>query len=111
MSDKTYGSADMLSDKVGETIRSELAEGSYRDPKHVAPTAVFLLGDDAKNITGQVFRAQGYEISHLAPSIWDKSMTQYRGWTLDKVRERLPKELGPRLRPLPIPWPESKDED
>ena len=111
MSDKTYGSADMLSDKAGETQRSELAGGTYRDPKHIAPTVVYLLGDDAKNITGQVFQAKGYEVQHLAPAIWDKGMTQYGGWTLEKVRERLPKELGPRLRPLPIPWPESKEED
>jgi NAD(P)-dependent dehydrogenase (short-subunit alcohol dehydrogenase family) len=109
MSDKTYGDADMLGDKVGETIRSELAEGTYRDPKHIAPTVVFLLGDDAKNITAQVFKAQGYEINHLGPTIWDKSMTQYGGWDLEKVRARLPQELGPLLRPLPIPWPERKD--
>jgi NAD(P)-dependent dehydrogenase (short-subunit alcohol dehydrogenase family) len=108
MSDNIYGSADMLNDKVGETIRSELATGSYRDPKHVAPTVVYLLGDDAKNITAQVFRAVGYEIQHLGPVFYDRSMTQYGGWDVAKIRERLPKELGPRLRPLPIPWPEKK---
>jgi NAD(P)-dependent dehydrogenase (short-subunit alcohol dehydrogenase family) len=106
MSDNIYGSADMLTDQMGETIRSELAAGSYRDPKHVAPTVVYLLGDDAKTITGQVFRAVGYEVQHLAPARYDKSMTQYGGFDVETVARRLKPELGPMLRPLPIPWPE-----
>jgi NAD(P)-dependent dehydrogenase (short-subunit alcohol dehydrogenase family) len=108
MSDTIYGNAGNLQETVGESIRSELAEGTYRDPKHVAPTVVFLLGDDARNINGQVFSAQGYEVRHLAPITFDKSMTQYGGWTLEKVRARLPAELGPRLKPFPIRWPTEK---
>ena len=59
MSDSIYGNAEMLSDQVGETVRSELAEGTYRDPANVAPSVLYLLGDEARQINGQIFRAPG----------------------------------------------------
>ena len=110
MSDSIYGSADMLNDRPGEMIYSDLAKGSYRDPAHVAPTVVYLLGDDAHDITAQVFRAVGYEVQHLAAASYDKSMTQWKGFDVETVARRLKPELGPMLRPLPIPWPEKRDE-
>lgn len=110
MSDSIYGSAEMLNDKPGETMYSDLAEGTYRDPAHIAPTVVYLLGDDAHDITAQVFRAVGYEVQHLAPVAYDKSMTQWNGFDVETVARRLKSELGPLLKPLPIPWPEKKDE-
>ena len=108
MSDNIYGNAEVLNDQVGETIRSELAEGTYRDPAHIAPTVVYLLGDQASEINGQVFRAQGYEVQHLGPITWDKGMTQYRGFDVATVAERLPKELGPQLKLLALPFPERR---
>ena len=38
----------MLSEQVGETIRSDLAEGTYRDPANIAPVVLYLLGDAAR---------------------------------------------------------------
>ena len=108
MSDSIYGNAEWLSDQVGETIRSELAGGTYRDPAHIAPTVVYLLSDHAREINGQVFQAKGYEIQHLGPIAWDKSMTSAGPWSVDAIVERLPKELGPKLKPLPVPWPERR---
>ena len=29
-------------------------------------------------------------------------------WDVDAIAERLPKELGPRLKPMPVPWPEKR---
>ena len=108
MSDSIYGNAEWLSDQVGETIRSELAGGTYRDPAHIAPTVVYLLSDEAREINGQVFQAKGYEIQHLGPIVWDKSMTSAGPWDVDAIAERLPKELGPKLKPMPVPWPEKR---
>jgi NAD(P)-dependent dehydrogenase (short-subunit alcohol dehydrogenase family) len=106
MSDSIYGDAGVLTDKVGETIRSDLAEGTYRDPANIAPIVVYLLSDAAKGINGQVFRAQGYEVSHLAGLVWDKSMKSEGPWSADAIASRLPDELGPTLTPRPVPWPE-----
>jgi len=106
MSDSIYGDAGMLSDQVGETIRSDLAAGTYRDPGNVAPVVVYLLSDAAKGINGQVFRAQGYEVAHLAGLTWDKVMKNDGPWDVATLAERLPEELGPTLTPRPVPWPE-----
>ncbi len=106
MSDSIYGDAGMLTEDVGETIRSELAAGTYRDPANVAPVVLYLLGDAAKGINGQVFRAQGYEVAHFAGLAWDKVMKNEGPWDVASVAERLPEELGPTLTPRPVPWPE-----
>jgi NAD(P)-dependent dehydrogenase (short-subunit alcohol dehydrogenase family) len=106
MSDSIYGTAEMLSDQVGETIRSDLAAGTYRDPANVAPIVLYLLGDAAREVNGQVFRAQGYEIAHLGGLVWDKVMENEGPWDVATIAERLPEELGPTLTPRPVPWPE-----
>jgi NAD(P)-dependent dehydrogenase (short-subunit alcohol dehydrogenase family) len=108
MSDTIYGGAGMLRERVGETIRSDLAPGTYRDPANVAPLIVYLMGDEARGINGQVLRAQGYEIARLADISFNfnKVMTNFGPWDVETIAERLPKELGPTLTPLPVPWPE-----
>jgi NAD(P)-dependent dehydrogenase (short-subunit alcohol dehydrogenase family) len=106
MSDSIYGDAGMLSDQIGETIRSDLAAGTYRDPGNVAPVVLYLLSDAAKGINGQVFRAQGYEVAHLGGLVWDKVMKNDGPWDVATIAERLPDELGPALTPRPVPWPE-----
>ena len=106
MSDHIYGEAEMLSDQVGETIRSDLASGTYRDPANIAPVVLYLLGDDARDINGQVFRAQGFEVAHFAGLAWDKVMKNEGPWDVATIADRLPKELGPTLQPRPVPWPE-----
>jgi NAD(P)-dependent dehydrogenase (short-subunit alcohol dehydrogenase family) len=106
MSDSIYGNAEMLSDDVGETIRSELAAGTYRDPANIAPVVLYLFGDQSRDINGQIFRAQGYEVAHFAGFQWDKVMKSEGPWDIDSIAERLPSELGPTLTPRPVPWPE-----
>jgi NAD(P)-dependent dehydrogenase (short-subunit alcohol dehydrogenase family) len=106
MSDSIYGDAGMLSDQPGETVRSNLAAGTYRDPANIAPIVLYLLGDDARDVNGQVFRAHGYEVAHLAGLAWDKVMKNDGPWAVATIVERLPGELGPTLQPRPVPWPE-----
>ncbi len=106
MSDSYYGKVEWLSDQVGETLRSDLAEGTYRDPALMAPLVGYLLSDAARAINGQVFQAKGYEIQHLGRTNWDKAMTNTGPWDIASIAERLPQELGPNLRPRPMPWPE-----
>jgi len=106
MSDSIYGNAEMLTYQVGETIRSALAAGTYRDPANVAPTVIYLLSDEAREINGQVIRAQGYDVAHMGDIVWDKAMSNDGPWDVATIAERLPKELGPTLQPKPVPWPE-----
>jgi len=108
MSDTIYGTTGKLSNRFGDTMRSDLAEGTYRDPSQVAPLAVHLLSDASSEINGQVFRAQGYEISRMMPMTFafNRTITSVGPWDVDAIAERLPAELGPDLQPPPVPWPE-----
>ncbi len=106
MSDHIYGEAELLSDQPGETVRSDLAAGTRRDPANVAPIVLYLLSDAARDVNGQVFRAQGYEVAHLAGLAWDKVMQNEGPWDVATMAERLPKELGPTLGLRPVPWPQ-----
>jgi len=108
MSDSIYANAGTLSKRFGDTMQSDLAGGTYRDPANIAPLAIFLLSDAARDINGQIFRVQGYEIGHMAGIGFDKMMTSIGPWEVDAISERLPKELGPTLNLLPVPWPEPK---
>lgn len=108
MSDSIYGNAGTLTTRFGDTMRSDLAEGTYRDPSNVAPMAVYLLGDRAREINGQVFRVQGYEISRMGMITFPQVMTSIGPWDIDSIATRLPEEFGSNLQPLPVAWPEPK---
>ena len=98
MSDKTFSDYIPLSDEVGETVRSDRAGGSYRDPANIAPVVAYLLSDAAAEVNGQVFRAVGYQIDRLGDLTYDRTMTNQATWDFDDLVDRLPKELGPDLK-------------
>jgi NAD(P)-dependent dehydrogenase (short-subunit alcohol dehydrogenase family) len=111
MSDNIYGNAGKLTDRVGDAMRSELAFGTYRDPANVAPFAVYLMSEAARQINGQVFRVQGYEVGRLGMLRYAPVITNLGPWDVDTLAERIPAELGPDLQPLPMPWPEPERTD
>jgi NAD(P)-dependent dehydrogenase (short-subunit alcohol dehydrogenase family) len=106
MSDNIYGNAGKLSERFGDAMRSDLAPGTYRDPANVAPFAVYLMSDLARDINGQIFRVQGYEVGRLGMLRYAPTITNLGAWDVDTLAERVPAELGPDLQPLPMPWPE-----
>jgi NAD(P)-dependent dehydrogenase (short-subunit alcohol dehydrogenase family) len=112
MSDGIYGNAGQLTERFGDAMRSDLAPGTYRDPANVAPFAVYLMSDKAREINGQIFRVQGYEVGRLGMLRYAPTITNLGQWDVDSLAERVPAELGPDLQPLPMPWPEPAwDED
>ncbi len=106
MSDTIYGDAQKLSDFPGETVRSDLAANTFRDPANCAPIVVYLLGEAAKEINGQVFRSVGYEISRMNDLGFDRVMRNPGRFSLQTIIEKLPEKLGPNLKPMDIPFPE-----
>ena len=69
-------------------------------PEHIAPMAVFLASDAAKEISGQVFGVRGKEImlfSHMRPI---RSIHLDRGWTPEALAETIPGTLAHDLSPL-----------
>jgi NAD(P)-dependent dehydrogenase (short-subunit alcohol dehydrogenase family) len=111
MSDTIYGNAGKLTTRFGDAMRSDLAGGTYRDPANVAPFAVYLMSDAAREINGQIFRVQGYEVGRLGMLRYAPVITNLGPWDVDTLAERVPAELGPDLQPLPMPWPEPERTD
>jgi NAD(P)-dependent dehydrogenase (short-subunit alcohol dehydrogenase family) len=106
MSDSIYGDAQKLSENPGETVRSDLAANRFRDPANCAPIVVYLLGEAAKEINGQVFRSVGYEISRMNDFGFDRVMRNRGKFSVETIIEKLPERLGPNLKPMDIPFPE-----
>ena len=67
---------------------------------------LYLLGDESCGVNGQVYLVQRYEISRLGEVGWDKEITNDGPWDIATIAERLPRELGPKTTPTPVPWPE-----
>ena len=106
MSDGIYGNAGKLTDADGRRHPQRLGHRHVPGPSNVAPFAVYFLSDLARDINGQVFRVQGYEVGRLHMLRYAPVMTNLGTWDVDILAERLPAELGPDLQPLPMPWPE-----
>ena len=69
-------------------------------PEHIAPVAVFLASDAAKDVTGQIFGVRGKEImlfSHERPIM---RVHDDRGWTPEKLAEMFPGTLQHHLVPM-----------
>jgi len=69
-------------------------------PEHIAPMAVFLASDAAREITGQIFGVRGKEImlfSHMRPI---RTIHDDRGWTPERLAEIVPGTLRHHFAPL-----------
>jgi len=69
-------------------------------PEHIAPVAVFLATDEAKEISGQVFGVRGKEVmlfGHMRPL---RSIHHDLGWTPERLAAMFPGTLKHHLAPL-----------
>jgi NAD(P)-dependent dehydrogenase (short-subunit alcohol dehydrogenase family) len=58
------------------------------EPEDVAPMVVFLLGDAARNVTGQVYTANGGKIAVWNQPVEVREMTKDGRWTPEEIAER-----------------------
>ncbi len=64
------------------------------EPEDVAPLVSFLVGDKARDITGQVYSINGGSLGvYNQPEILNEVVKDGR-WTIDELAERLEKEVG-----------------
>ncbi len=69
-------------------------------PEHIAPVAVFLASEAAKEVTGQVLGVRGKELmlfGHMRPT---RSIHHDLGWTPERLADMFPGTLRHHLVPL-----------
>jgi hypothetical protein len=69
------------------------------EPEDVAPMVAFLLGDQARNVTGQVYTANGGRLAVWNQPVEVREMRTDGRWTPDGIAARFA-ELG--QEPMPI---------
>lgn len=75
--------------------------GHPDDPESVAPLAVFLLTEAAKDLNGQVFGVRGGDIYLYSNPTIDRQIVSYgRRFTMDELDDQMPRTLG-----LDVPSP------
>lgn len=67
----------------------------------IAPLAIWLVSDAARDVSGQVFAVRGAEIVLFSLPRPAASMHQPGGWTAAAVGDRM-RELAPRFTPLEV---------
>jgi NAD(P)-dependent dehydrogenase (short-subunit alcohol dehydrogenase family) len=78
--------------RMAANVPMELAE--IGDAEDVAPMVVFLLGDDARHITGQVYTAVGGKIAVWNQPTEVRAMYKDGRWTPEEIAARLDSTVG-----------------
>jgi NAD(P)-dependent dehydrogenase (short-subunit alcohol dehydrogenase family) len=78
--------------RMSANVPSELSE--IGDAEDVAPMVVFLLGDDARHVTGQVYTAVGGKIAVWNQPTEVRAMYKDGRWTPQEIAARLDSSVG-----------------
>lgn len=84
--------------RMSADVPMELAENG--DPEDVAPMAVYLLSDAAKDITGQVYTVVGNKIAVWSQPAEQRAMYNDGRWTPEQIEQRLPTTVGVEKMPF-----------
>jgi NAD(P)-dependent dehydrogenase (short-subunit alcohol dehydrogenase family) len=76
---------------------SEVAEGTEKDPKHVAPLATFLATDDTQHVNGHFFGSFGYNYVLMSQPKVIKTLRSDHRLSVDELIEWVPKAFTPEL--------------
>ena len=69
-------------------------------PAHIAPVAVYLATDAAKDVTGQIFGVRGEEVMLFGPTRPIMRIHHAEGWTVERLAEMFSGTLQHHLVPL-----------
>jgi NAD(P)-dependent dehydrogenase (short-subunit alcohol dehydrogenase family) len=78
--------------RMSANVPSELAE--MGDPEDVAPMVVYLLSDQAKHVTGQVYTVVGSKIAVWNQPVEVRAMWAEGRWTPEQIAHRLDANVG-----------------
>jgi NAD(P)-dependent dehydrogenase (short-subunit alcohol dehydrogenase family) len=68
----------------------------------IAPMAVFLAGDAARDVTGQIFAVRANEIFLMSQPRPVRSVHRAEGWTAEAIAEQALPALAPSFAPLDV---------
>ncbi|MBI3953476.1 MAG: SDR family oxidoreductase [Chloroflexi bacterium] len=74
------------------------AAAQFPGPEHIAPMVCFLASDAAANVNGQIFSVMGPRISLLSHPRPIKTMFKPGRWTVEELREFVPKTIAAELK-------------
>ncbi len=83
-----------------EAEKLRVARMQAMGPEKIAPLSVFLLGDAARDVTGQVFAVRMNEIFLMSQSRPLRSIHRAEGWTCDSLAKHGMPALKPDFYPL-----------
>jgi len=83
-----------------EAQRERVEKLKKLSPAHIAPLAVFLASDEAKDISGQVFGVRGHEIMLFNQMRPIRTIHHADGWTPERLAQIFPGTLAHHLVPL-----------
>jgi NAD(P)-dependent dehydrogenase (short-subunit alcohol dehydrogenase family) len=83
-----------------EAEKARIARMQQMGPEKIAPLCVFLLGDAAKDVTGQIFAVRMNEIFLMSQSRPIRSIHRSEGWTYESLAEQGIPALKPSFYPL-----------
>ena len=84
--------------RMSENVPQDLAE--MGDPEDVAPMVVYLLSDQARHITGQVYTVVGDKIAVWCQPEEVRAMYADGRWTPEQIAARLDASVGQETMPL-----------
>jgi 3-oxoacyl-[acyl-carrier protein] reductase len=83
-------------------------EGPFFDPALNGPLVVYLCSDEGNWITGQVFGSGGDRVVIMRHPAYDTGMFKPGGWSVEDLREHMPKFFRNQLEPVGLfkkPYP------
>ena len=78
--------------RMSANVPQDLAENG--EPEDVAPMVVYLLSDQAKHVTGQVYTVVGSKIAVWNQPVEVRAMWAEDRWTPEQIAERLDSNIG-----------------
>jgi NAD(P)-dependent dehydrogenase (short-subunit alcohol dehydrogenase family) len=79
--------------------KARVARMKRMTPEQIAPLVTYLLGDDSKDISGQVFVVRGNEVMLMSQPRPIRAMARLDGWTTELLAEH----FGPAIRSSLVP--------
>jgi NAD(P)-dependent dehydrogenase (short-subunit alcohol dehydrogenase family) len=90
--------APIAATRMSDNVPAGLSETG--EPEDVAPIVVYLLGDDARNVTGQIYTAVGGRLAVWNQPAEVRTMQKDGRWTPQEIAERLPGEIATEEMPF-----------